>query len=210
MMGFVEALHISKGITAIIGSGGKTSLMLALARELSSSVILCTSTRIYPPEGIPVLDGICHRVDGICCVGTPAEHGKLGSPLQDFRDLAQYADYVLVEADGSKHLPLKAHASYEPVIPEGTDQVILVVGASGLGRPVAEAVHRPHIFTELTGERIATPEAVALAIEKEGYGDKLFINQSDLAPNEAMALKALVKQPCCVGSLKEGDIQCLF
>lgn len=210
MMGFVEALHISKGITAIIGSGGKTSLMLALARELSSSVILCTSTRIYPPEGIPVLDGICHRVDGICCVGTPAEHGKLGSPLQDFRDLAQYADYVLVEADGSKHLPLKAHASYEPVIPEGCGRVVLVVGASGMGKAVAEAVHRPHIFTALTGADLATPETVALGIEKENLGDVIFINHADQAPQQARALGALLQKPCCIGSVKKGEIQCLY
>ena len=144
------------------------------------------------------------------CVGTPAENGKIGSPLQDFRELTQYADYVLVEADGSKHLPLKAHEAYEPVIPEGSSRVILVVGASGIGRPVAEAVHRPHIFTALTGGDVATPEAVALAMEKEGLGDRIFINQADIAPAEAVALGALMKKPCCVGSVKKGEIQCLF
>ena len=209
-MGFAEALHISKGITAIIGSGGKTSLMVALARELSASVILCTSTRIFPPEGISVLPEIGHRVDGICCVGTPAEQGKLGSPVQDFRVLAQYADYVLVEADGSKHLPLKAHDTYEPVIPEGCGRVILVVGASGLGKAVKDVVHRPHIFTALTGSDLATPEAVALGIEKENLGDIILINQADQAPQEARALGALLHKPCCVGSVKEGDIQCLY
>ena len=209
-MGFAEALHISKGITAIIGSGGKTSLMLALARELSSSVILCTSTRIFPPEGIPVLHRICHRVDGICCVGTPAEQGKLGSPIQAFRALTQYADYVLVEADGSKHLPLKAHDTYEPVIPEGCGRVIMVVGASGLGKAVRDAVHRPHIFTALTGADLATPEAVALGLEKEDLGDIILINQADQAPQEARALGTLLQKPCCVASVKEGDIQCLF
>ncbi len=209
-MRFVQALEIPKGITAIIGSGGKTSLMLTLARELSRSVILCTSTRIYPPEGIPVTDRISQRVDGILCVGTPAENGKLGSPLQEFHELAQYADFVLVEADGSKHLPLKAHETYEPVIPAGCERVILVVGASGLGKPASEVVHRPHIFTALTGEDVATPEAVSLAIEKEGFGDRIFINQADLAPREAMALGAIMKKTCCVGSVKEGEIQCLF
>lgn len=209
-MKFAQTLQIPKGITAIIGSGGKTSLMMTLARELSASVILCTTTRIYPPVGIPVRDRVSQRVDGVICVGTPAENGKLGSPFQDVRELAQYADYVLVEADGSKHLPLKAHEAYEPVIPEGSLRVILVVGATGIGQPVAEAVHRPHIFTALTGETVATPEAVALAMEKEGLGDRLFINQADIAPAEAVALGALMKKPCCVGSVKKGEIQCLF
>ena len=209
-MQFAEALEIPKGITAIIGSGGKTSLMLRLGYELSDSVILCTSTRIYPPEGVPFAEGLDHRVSGLCCVGTPAEKGKLGAPIQSFPQLAQYADYVLVEADGSRHLPLKAHEDYEPVIPPGTHRVILVVGASGLGKPVEDAVHRPHIFRALTGAPIADPPSVALAIEKEGLGDVLFINQADQAPQQALALGALVKKPCCVGSVKEGDIQCLF
>lgn len=46
---FTEALGIVPGITAIIGGGGKTSLMNRLAAELSaagSRVIICTSTHI--------------------------------------------------------------------------------------------------------------------------------------------------------------------
>lgn len=49
------------------------------------------------------------------------------------------ADYTLVEADGSKGLPLKAHAPHEPVIPPQSNQTILVLGAEGLGRTVAQA-----------------------------------------------------------------------
>ena len=208
---FAQALQVKRGITAIIGSGGKTSLMIALARELSAenqSVILCTATRIYPPDEIPFADEIREKISGILCVGTPAENGKIGAPRQDFREFLPLADYILVEADGSKHLPLKAHETYEPVIPRGCDRVITVVGASGLGKAVDEAVHRPHIFTALTGSCIATPEAVALALEKEKFGDCIFINQADSALQLAMELKALVSKPCCVGSVLKGEIIC--
>lgn len=210
-MTFVQALQVKKGITAIIGSGGKTSLMLALARELSTanySVILCTSTRIYPPEGIPFTEEIREKNSGILCVGTPAENGKIATPSQDFLELLPFADYILVEADGSKHLPLKAHEPYEPVIPRGCERVITVVGASGLGKAVEEAVHRPHIFTALTGFCTATPEAVSHALEKEDLGDCIFINQADLAPGLAMELNAMVSKPCCVGSVLKGEIIC--
>lgn len=210
-MVFAQALEVNKGITAIIGSGGKTSLMLALARELSTngaSVILCTSTRIFPPDGISLAETIEKPVQGILCVGTPAEHGKLSSPKQEIQDLIQFADYVFVEADGSKHLPLKAHDTYEPVIPQGCDQVILVVGATGLGKAVMEVVHRPHIFTALTGSEFATIQAVALALEREDLGDRIFINQADLAPEGALALKMLIQKPCVVGSVSKGVILC--
>lgn len=208
---FAQALQVKKGITAIIGSGGKTSLMMRLAWELSSqgaSVILCTSTRIYPPEEIPFTEEITQSVSGTVCVGTPAEWGKIGAPKQSFTDLTQYADYVLVEADGSKHLPLKAHDHYEPVIPRGCEWVILVVGAMGLGKPVLEVVHRPDIFMELTDSCYADPVSVAVALGKEDLGDCVFINQADSAPTLAMELQSMIPMPCCVGSVQKGEILC--
>ncbi len=128
-MKICEQLHMIKGITAVIGSGGKTTLLRILAEELSGTVILTTSTHILPFAGIPLLvtDDIeqvrcalaLHRV---ICMGTPAAEGKLTAPALPFSVLADAADYVIVEADGSKRLPLKAHASHEPVIPENTPQ----------------------------------------------------------------------------------------
>ena len=139
-----------KGITAVIGSGGKTTLLRILAEELSGTVILTTSTHILPFAGIPLLmtDDIeqvrralaLHRV---ICMGTPAAEGKLTAPALPFSVLADAADYVIVEADGSKRLPLKAHASHEPVIPENTRKTVCVVGTSGFGKPVEQTVHRP-------------------------------------------------------------------
>ena len=41
-------LGVEKGVTAVIGSGGKTGLLAKLCQELPGTVILCTSTRIYP------------------------------------------------------------------------------------------------------------------------------------------------------------------
>ena len=147
-----------KGVTAVIGSGGKTTLLRILAEELSGTVILTTSTHILPFAGIPMLvtDDIeqvrralaLHRV---ICMGTPAAEGKLTAPALPFSVLADAADYVIVEADGSKRLPLKAHALHEPVIPENTRKTVCVVGASGFGKPVEQTVHRPELFCARTG-----------------------------------------------------------
>ena len=48
-MNLSEALQIRPGVTAIIGGGGKTTLMERLAHELSGKarVIVCTTTHIY-------------------------------------------------------------------------------------------------------------------------------------------------------------------
>jgi len=51
---------------------------------------------------------------------------------------------VLVEADGAAGRPLKAWAAWEPVIPGQTCLLVVMAGASGLGRPLTPAwVHRP-------------------------------------------------------------------
>ena len=51
-MSLCENLHIEPGITAIIGSGGKTTLLARLAEELPGTIVLATSTRILPSTGM--------------------------------------------------------------------------------------------------------------------------------------------------------------
>lgn len=116
-------------------------------------------------------------------------------PAEPIDQLAQRFDYVLAEADGSKRLPLKAHAAWEPVIPAATANVVWVVGASGLGRPVAEVVHRPELFCERCGcepTDIATPERVAqvLNAEMQALGlstARVMLNQADTLADPTMA-----------------------
>ena len=148
-----EKLSIPRGVTAVIGSGGKTTLLRTLSRELPGTVLLATTTHILPFEGVPlVTDGGEAAVrralaeSRVVCVGTPAAEGKLTAPALPFSVLTRLADYVLVEADGSRRLPLKAHAPHEPVIPPEAKRVLCVVGARGFGRPIREAVHRPEMF----------------------------------------------------------------
>ena len=145
-----QELGVREGVLSVIGSGGKTTLLATLARELPGSVILCTTTHMLPFPGIPLLPGdeiqpvreILLR-ERVVCLGRPDEKGKLTAPALPVSQLQTLAPWVLVEADGSKHLPLKAHAPYEPVIPPESQHTILVAGASGFGRPILQAVHRP-------------------------------------------------------------------
>ena len=121
--------------------------MYVLAGELAArgTVICATTTRIRPPEHLPVLTGagpaeisaaLAER--GCVCAGEPAEHGKLAAPALPVAQLAQLADYVLIEADGSKGLPVKAHLPHEPVIPPEARRTILLAGASAFFRPAGE------------------------------------------------------------------------
>ena len=190
-------LEVERGVTAVIGSGGKTTLLRTLGEELPGRVILCTTTHIMPFAGVKLCTGgSAEELAGLLaehrlvCVGRWGEEGKLVAPGLPMEKLAGLADYVLVEADGSKRLPLKAHAPHEPVIPTESGQVICVVGASGCGQPVEKAVHRPEVFCRLTGAQPgqpARPALCALAIAREGLARRVFVNQMDTAEDWAGA-----------------------
>ena len=216
-MGLAEALGVGPGVTSVIGSGGKTSLLAALASELPGTVILTTTTHILPFEGIFTftmqgMHGLAEKLaeSRVVCVGSQAEkNGKLVAPELGIDVLATLADYVIVEADGARRLPLKAHAPWEPVIPACSNRTIVVFGSSGLGHPVSEKVHRPELFCELTGctpNDLATPELVARAANAETLADVALVNQADVAPEQARELAALLAIPAFVGSVRDGRI----
>ena len=213
---FSKQLKIRRGITAIIGGGGKTTLLYRLAQELSQagSVIVATSTHIWKPEHLQVETAIT-QCRGIVCVGTPCENGKLSAPQQSFSELAELADYVLVEADGSAGKPLKAHATHEPVIPVGTNQVILVIGCSGIGEPISVAAHRPARYAALCGcdeTALVTPRMAARVAEAERLHHRVLLNQADTPERLAAAreLGAALSCPGIIGAVQKGEIICSF
>ena len=188
-MKLAPLLKIEKGVTAIIGSGGKTTLLRTLSGELPGRVLLCTSTHFQGYADLPtVLDPTeadlrkALAAHPIVCAAGRSPTGKLVDCGLPYETLADLADFVLVEADGSRRRPLKAHARHEPVIPPCTRQVICVAGLSGLHRPVSEVVHRPELFCPLVGctpEDEATPERVARALVQEHLADTYFLNQAE-------------------------------
>ena len=216
-MELFRLLGIEPGITAVIGSGGKTSLLARLARELPGTVLLTTTTHIRPFAGVPLLtcadEDELRRVltrDRVLCLGTRAENGKLTAPAVPIAHLAALADFVLVEADGSRSLPIKAHAPHEPVIPPEARQTICVVGASGFGRPITQTVHRPERFCALTGakpENVVSPALTARVLLAEGLADAVFLNQMDACAVQVEQFAAPLRQagvPGFGGSLQNG------
>ena len=219
-MTVTEALGLGPGVTAVIGGGGKTTLLLVAGEELAAgghTVLLCTTTKIFPFPGLSnVTEGdrtalaaalAEHR---LVCAGTVLpESGKLSAPAIPMAELAQLAEYVLVEADGSAHRPLKAHLSHEPVIPAEAERTVCVTGVSGFGLPIAEAAHRPERFAALAEtmrSAPATPENTALVLQKEGLADLYFFNQADTPERWEWALRAAraLGRPAVLGALQKG------
>lgn len=217
-------MRIQRGVTAIIGGGGKSTLLHALADELSkhARVIVATSTKMYVPDWCPVLLSTelsdvesALATSPLVCVGSIHEPtGKLDAPRVAFSDLAGIADYVLVEADGAKKLPLKAHAEHEPVIPACTNRVVYVVGIDGVGVPISQACHRPELYAQLASTSVdetVTPEMVATVLEAESLHDVVLINKVETESDwqKAESIAALTKTPVIAGSLWRNEFRCL-
>jgi probable selenium-dependent hydroxylase accessory protein YqeC len=168
-----QLTEVTRGITiALVGAGGKTSLMVCLSKHLPGATVCTTSTKLSADEAeffdrhfiwdsdSLVLPDFLGEIDNILITGDPNEvegHIKLsGLTENQLIALKQICTEnhrcLIVEADGSKRRPLKAPADWEPVIPAFSDLVIVVVGLAGLMKPLNEEnVFRSQIFAQLTG-----------------------------------------------------------
>lgn len=209
-----------RAMVAFTGSGGKTTAMLRLGQELAAAgqrVIATTTTRLgldqlalFPAHLIaPGRDEITAALDahGFVCVigGKDAAQGKaLGLDPAAAAELATLADLVLVEADGSRGLPLKAPAPHEPVIPPHSTHVVTLAGLWALGQPLGPQIaHRPEIVARLSGLRpgqILTPAALARLLlhpdgpargAPAGAARYLLLNGVDSCPRPQLADLAL-------------------
>jgi len=176
-----DLFGVEQGITALVGGGGKTTLLYALADALSDRgrVLVTTSTHIFPPKHIPLLsqsteEELCSAFQNhaVLCVGTPDGSGKLIAPQISFSALSKCCDYLLVESDGAKRLPLKAPAEHEPVLPDGTAYVIAVAGLDGIGKTISETAFRAERYASLlektTEDSITAQDVAAVLMHPQG------------------------------------------
>ena len=160
---------------ALVGGGGKTTLMFALAEQIlraGHKVITTTTTKIKRREAIMAPSQIFafpdtfwhqelkqglkrNRHTFIAGRLLNSEKVKGISPeLADILYLCQEIDYLIVEADGAAGKPIKAPAHHEPVVPLTATLVVAMVGLDALEKPFDERfVFRTSLFEKLTGLR---------------------------------------------------------
>ena len=220
-------------LTAIIGGGGKTTLLFTLGRQLAAegaSVLLTTTTHLAwpPPEGIVFLApaapeqlAAAAQPGALVLAGYPGENEKMmGLSPEFFREACRAFNHVLCEADGSRHMPLKFHREDEPCIPAETGLLLQVAGLSALSRPAAETLHR-HALSGIAAEHRITEEDVAHLMLRAFSHCGVFcpsaalLNQADTpelcARGETIArLLRAEGYPCAVGALRKEVIGCWF
>lgn len=236
------SLPLGGKCVSVVGGGGKTSLLFRLAREFCEDGFKCvilTSTHIYQPapeQAVTITDrhpdartALTAALRGktpVTIGSLEVSTGKLCMPPDDLLAAAwDQADWILVEADGSRHLPIKVPASHEPKIFEPSDTVIALAGLSALGKPLSQVCHRAGLasaFLGVTPETLVSPFILARILTSEqgqfkNVGDparfSIFLNQADndelcnLAKETSFYIKSFIPGcPVAAGSLRKGDI----
>lgn len=200
-----DVLEIKKGsIVSIVGAGGKTTMMFKLAKELSkdAKVLVTTTTKIFRPEEEQydklVIDPDEFdtynesRENGIYVYGRgiSPENKLLSLESEDLKKAVGNFDYIIIEADGSKGLPLKGWNDTEPVVYEQTDKTVAIIDITALGLHATDKnVHRCDLFCEIAkarrGDRIRIDHLVRMithprGLFKNSVGEKhIFINKAE-------------------------------
>lgn len=179
-------------VVAAVGAGGKTSLLTALAREFHAGfgkpAILTTTTRIFAPrpeERIPLALGetdafarhlrrhmrapgvfwLARRREGRTAVPGEAQARRMklaGFAPEEIARLPLADGLALIEADGARRLPIKAPGAHEPVLPEGADFILGLVGLAAIGAPLDEGhAFRPGLLSGICRLPMGAPITAA-------------------------------------------------
>lgn len=178
-------------VIAICGSGGKTTICKNLAAQYANEnkkVCVITTTNMWFDDDVRQnyfnVGELCEPRN-VYYAGNVDEIKKKLKPLseEDYKKLCDIFDYVIIEADGSRAMPMKIPYGVststlspnhrgelcEPIIPNNVDEIIIVVGMESLGRKIGFICHR---FNEF-------------------YGKDKFLSDNNIKPNTIVTEKLI-------------------
>jgi len=183
----IDALGLgAREHVALVGGGGKTTLMFALAEELrlkGTRVIASTTTKVRHREALQYEKVLLVEDDAdwrnkareglsqertVFVGGSLLDSGKVAGISASLADAVFHdskVHYLVVEADGSAGHPLKAPGEHEPVLPSSVTMVVAVMGLEAMGARLDEAtafrVEQVRKVTGLEPGSILAPKALA-------------------------------------------------
>lgn len=187
LAGAAEALQLGRrSLVALVGGGGKTTLLFALGHQLPARTLLTTTTRMGRDRtgGFECLVGptddelaaAFERHRAVLAWQVADDRKALGfGPAQVDRWFAtDTADHIIVEADGARRRPFTAPAPWEPPIPAAATHVVACIGADALGYVIADRLHRPLRVAAAAGcspyERLTPVRAARALTSPVGMG----------------------------------------
>lgn len=215
---------------AITGCGGKTSLMIALAQAYSQrgrSVLITTTTKVRNPYELDygcntvLLDTYEHvprKGERVFFAATYDSRKVCAPDLFLLAQISDTYDVVLMEADGSRGLPLKYHNPWDPVVPDFTTDVIALAGISALGKSLDDDTmfnFPSYTAATLDAGRTVTERTLLTLLEldegiRKGFDGRhgiVLFNQCDiLAPGRLAQVMDVVGQKHLYGSVEKNAV----
>ncbi len=198
---------------AVVGCGGKTTLIDRLADENAArGVLIAPTTRIALNQR--------QERPGVAYLGQMQGDKLCAVPLDELYAASRSFALTLMEADGSKGLPLKGWAEHEPAVPGFATRTIAVVSVRAVGSLATEQnIHRLPLFLAQVGlcegDAVDEPAVARMAcwcMNRHEVGKRvILINQADDPPLRAVAwriaeaLKGFDGQ-ILIGSMREGGV----
>ena len=232
MIKLEDIFNIKKGdIISVTGSGGKTSLLYTIARELRNKyrVLVSTSAKIsVPPEeeydyiytSAPdyVNDKSKSSENGVTIVAGEIDKDRnkiIGINDEELNYLHKCFDIILLEADGSRRMPLKGWKRHEPPILVKTNKVIGIIPVDVVNSEVSKDImtdYSRYVDFEAVGKICSNENGLFKNSRGKLY---LYLNKVDTEEEIILArdLIAYLKTKIagnpfdfkiCAGSLKKG------
>lgn len=220
-------MYRKKMVIAFVGAGGKTSTMYRLADKYAArgkKVIVTTSTHILKDENFIEIERageLAHAGKELFAsrpflsVGKD-EGRKIGSLAGEEIDrLRDYADIVLVEADGAKRLPLKLPREGEPQIPDSCNLVFVCAGLDCIGETLESCCLRYEYAKSLFGwepqHRVSEEDLAALLCDERGglkcVGEREIVFLLNKADHPRRLESAYRVRSCIIRCMKEKEIK---
>lgn len=174
MTRLIDALRIDNNTKlSLVGSGGKTSALIRINKEWSTPALFVATAHMGKDQvehfnnhitWTQEKNEIFRMTEKTILTGPGGQEPYMvfGVDPSLWGNIEKIGEVnrvpIFMESDGSKTRPLKAPAEHEPAIPPWANHVVVSVGLSVIGKPLSEQyVHRPQIFSDLTGLEINQP-----------------------------------------------------
>ena len=189
-------------IFSFVGGGGKTSCIHFFARKYGKTkkVMITTTTHIQTQPFFTLENPTIFEIEQafqteniLCIVQSLPQCCKKTMP-KNLQDIVQYFIakqqdmYFLIEADGSRQLPVKAPADYEPVILPETTHVFAIAGLDAIQQPIFQVAHRPDIYAKLlqkSKQELITPQDMIFVLTHPKGQKKSVVSNFTIILNKA-------------------------
>lgn len=198
-------------IISVVGSGGKTTFIYNLAKEIKNEkILISTTTKMLYPEENQVDYFFCLAEDNEISIkegrtfigGEKVSKNKISGDISLIKKYISRFDYILLECDGSKTKPLKGWNSTEPVILNETTKTIGIIPLHIVGEKITEKnIHRIEIFNNVFKTKIGDEITLNVIAEiitnpkglfKDAVGEKiLFLNRINNKKSKELVWKLL-------------------